>query len=122
MSEGTRQQLPRGWAVTSLGAIQPDLAKVINPARRPDDVFELFSVPSHVRGVPETVNGRDIGSNKQTVERNTVLLCKINPRINRVWVVESLSRHEAIASTEWIPFFPVHGLEPRYLAYFLRQN
>ncbi len=122
MSEANGQQLPKGWVATSLGAIQFDLATGVKPARRPDEMFELCSVPSHEKGVPETVCGRAIGSNKQTVVPNTVLLCKINPRINRVWVVETESKHSTIASTEWIPFFPVPGLEPRYLAYFLRQN
>ncbi|MDE2717674.1 MAG: restriction endonuclease subunit S [Chloroflexota bacterium] len=85
-------------------------------------MFELYSVPSHQHGMPEVVLGNQIGSNKRTVEQDTVLLCKINPRINRVWIVGSYSEHAKIASTEWLPFFPLSGLDPRYLAYYLRQN
>lgn len=51
-----------------------------------------------------------------------MLLCKINPRINRVWVVHERGEHEQIASTEWIPFCPVVGIVPSYLGYFLQQN
>ncbi len=85
-------------------------------------MFELYSVPCHLDGAPEILRGRLIGSNKQTIAPGTVLLCKINPRINRVWVTSSYSKYPKIASTEWIPFFPLSQIEPRYLAYFLRQN
>lgn len=116
------QYLPQGWAETTLGAIQLDLAVGISPAHTPEEMFELYSVPSHECGYPEIVKGKDIGSNKQTITPNTVLLCKINPRINRVWVTGNYSAHTKIASTEWVPFFPILEIEPRYLAYFLRQG
>lgn len=121
MSEDNSEP-PSGWAETTLGAVQLDLATGVNPARAPGAQFELYSVPSHATGAPEVILGADIGSNKQTVVAQTVLLCKINPRINRVWVTGNHSAHRKIASTEWIPFFPISGLEPRYLAYFLRQD
>ena len=85
-------------------------------------MFELYSVPSHEHGTPEITPGRSIGSNKRTVEPGTVLLCKINPRINRVWVTGAHSDYPRVASTEWIPFFPLSQIEPRYLAWFLRQD
>lgn len=122
MSEWDTSELPRGWAETTLGAVQMDLARGVNPARTPDAMFELYSVPSHEHGTPEITPGRSIGSNKRTVEPGTVLLCKINPRINRVWVTGAYSDYPKVASTEWIPFFPLSQIEPRYLAWFLRQD
>src|SRR5258706_867634 len=50
---------------------------------------------------PEVVSGKEVGSNKQLVEPRSVLLCKINPRINRAWVVGDFTPHTKIASTEW---------------------
>ena len=85
-------------------------------------MFELYSVPSHEHGTPEITPGRTIGSHKRTVEPGTVLLCKINPRINRVWVIGAHSGFPKVASTEWITFFPLSQIEPRYLAWFLRQD
>ena len=117
-----KDRLPSGWAMTTLGAIRLDLAVGVDPALAPDTVFELYSVPSHEQGMPEILPGSRIGSTKRTVESGTVLLCKINPRINRVWVVGNHSEHTKIASTEWISFSPLSGIDPRYLAYFLRQN
>ena len=122
MSAKNSYQLPRGWAETTLGAIQLDVATGVDPTRAPYTMFELYSVPSHEQGMPEIISGNQIGSNKRTVEQDTVLLCKINPRINRVWIVGSYSEHLKIASTEWLPFFPISGLDPRYLAHYLRQN
>ena len=122
MNERATSELPQGWIETTLGAVQMDLAIGVNPARTPDAMFELYSVPSHEHGTPEITPGRAIGSNKRTVEPGTVLLCKINPRINRVWVAGAHSDYPKVASTEWIPFFPLSQIEPRYLAWFLRQD
>ncbi len=73
-------------------------------------------------GAPEQTLGSDIGSSKRTVNKGTVLLCKINPRINRVWIVKNHTPHQKIASTEWIPFSQTEAFEPKYLQYYLQQN
>ncbi len=112
--------LPRGWAWTTLGEVQLDKSWSITPKKSPDEIFELYSVPSFSVGGPEIVPGSQIGSGKRVVERDTVLLCKINPRINRVWVVGRYSPWQKIASTEWIPFFKLAGIDPSYLCYFMR--
>lgn len=67
MTDGLNGASPAGWARTTLGAIQLDGSEGINPSKTPDAPFELYSVPSHQGGVPETVRGRAIGSNKKTV-------------------------------------------------------
>lgn len=85
-------------------------------------MFELYSVPSFDVRRPEIVSGAAIGSNKQIVEPGTVLLCKINPRINRAWYVSRWSSHAKIASTEWLTFPPSDTLEPKYLAFVLGQK
>ena len=74
----------------------------INPMQVPDKVFELYSVPSFDNDYPEIIAGVDIGSSKVTVQENDVLICKINPRINRVWVVKHHTEHPLLASSEWI--------------------
>lgn len=96
--------------------------KSINPLDFPDEEFELYSVPSHETGKPEIVKGREIGSNKQIVFPGTVLLCKINPRINRTWVVGKTGKRRQIASTEWIAFESSEEIEQRYLMYFMQQS
>lgn len=118
----SNDNLPKGWARTTLGEIHLDLSQSINPRTMPDQLFELYSVPSFATGKPEITQGNDIGSSKRIIQNEAVLLCKINPRINRIWVVENHTDYPQIASTEWIPFFNLQGLESRYLCYFLSQH
>lgn len=74
----------------------------VNPLEYPEQLYELYSVPSFENGHPEIVKGKDIGSTKITVEEGDVLVCKINPRINRVWVVKHNTEYPLLASSEWI--------------------
>lgn len=74
----------------------------INPPDNPDEVYELYSVPSFDSQYPEIIKGSEIGSSKITVKDGDVLVCKINPRINRVWVVKHHTDHPLLASSEWI--------------------
>jgi type I restriction enzyme S subunit len=95
--------------------------KGINPADFPEEQFELYSIPSHETGRPEVIFGREIGSNKQIVEPQTVLLSKINPRINRTWLIGAKGNRRQIASTEWIAFDRCEAVDPKYLKYFMQQ-
>ena len=74
----------------------------INPVEHPNQIFELYSVPSFDNQYPEIIKGSEIGSSKITVEEGDVLVCKINPRINRVWVVKHHTKYPLLASSEWI--------------------
>ena len=74
----------------------------INPLNTPEIVYELYSVPSFDSQYPEIIKGSDIGSTKVIIEEGDVLICKINPRINRVWVVKHHTKYPLLASSEWI--------------------
>lgn len=106
----------------TLGDIRVDRSTRVAPSETPDEVFELFSIPSFPTGEAEIVFGNEVGSDKQSVEPGTVLVSKINPRINRVWVVRPRTRHRVIASTEWVTFAPVEGIVAEYLAHYLRRD
>ena len=116
------QKLPNSWEHITLGEIVSKRSRGIVPNKTPDQMFELYSVPSLENGKPDLVAGKEIGSNKQLVDEKTVLLCKINPRINRAWIVGAFSQYSKIASTEWITFPPNESIVSKYLAYFLKQN
>lgn len=112
--------LPDGWKWVRTGALNDYKSSSITPSTNPDDAFELYSVPSIVNGYPEITKGMEIGSTKQLVEKDDVLLCKINPRINRVWKVSAHTTLKCLASSEWIvvrarPFFVSD-----YLMWFFR--
>ena len=78
-------QLPDNWAYISLEDINEYRSKSITPANNPEEIFELYSVPTYPTGAPELLKGNEIGSSKQLVMMGDVLVCKINPHINRVW-------------------------------------
>ncbi|MBJ6609631.1 MAG: restriction endonuclease subunit S [Candidatus Thiothrix moscowensis] len=94
--------LPSGWIETTLGEINHHKSRNIIPSDFPNELFELYSVPIFSMGKPEYVKGNEIGSSKQEVFPDDVLLCKINPRINRVWCVAGKQKNRQIASSEWI--------------------
>lgn len=89
----------------------------IDPLKSPDETYELYSVPSYDNQYPEIIKGSDIGSSKLIVEENDVLICKINPRINRVWVVKHNTENPLLASSEWI-VVRNHDIDPGYLKWY----
>ena len=91
----------------------------VNPMRLPDIKFEVYSVPSYETDHPEYLYGREIASNKICVQKNDILLCKINPRINRVWVVKGESEYQKIASSEWI-VVRTEEYNPEFLAWYFK--
>ena len=93
----------------------------INPLNFPDQKFELYSVPSFETGQPQIVYGSEIGSNKQQVQKNDILLCKINPRINRVWKVTQYTEFPMLASSEWI-VIRSSQIYPDYLRWFFSSD
>lgn len=94
--------IPDSWEWVRLGDVNTYNSESVHPNRTPDKTFELYSVPIFPTRKPEIIKGEEIRSNKQAVETGDVLLCKINPRINRVWKVSNFTDNENIASTEWI--------------------
>lgn len=91
----------------------------INPMKTPDTMYELYSVPFFTTGHPEYLHGSEIGSSKVIVQKNDILVCKINPRINRVWVVADESNYQSIASSEWIVVRTAQ-YNPYFLAWYFR--
>jgi len=112
--------VPENWVWVRFGQINTRISKTIDPAKRPDETFELYSVPSFDEQIPEFLTGEEIKSSKQLVVEGDVLLCKINPKINRVWMVGNFSAHKKIASSEWIVITPSHEIYRSYLLWCLQ--
>lgn len=93
-----------------------------NPSKEDEPLVSLFSIPAFDRGEPEIVNPSEVKSSKLVVPNNSVLLSKINPRIERVWKVPfSASDHKKVASTEFLVFQP-HSGEVDYLYYVFKSR
>ena len=94
--------LPEGWAHSTIKDINFYRSGNVKPSDFAGELFDLYSVPIFPENRPEKVYGKEIGSSKQLVETGDVLLCKINPRINRVWSVGDNTGNRLLASSEWI--------------------
>lgn len=95
-------EIPESWVEVRFRDINTFAARSVDPSAYPEELFELYSVPTFPTRKPEMLLGREIGSTKQAVEPDDVLVCKINPRINRVWQVMASRERPQIASSEWI--------------------
>lgn len=111
MSWGVRMQYK------TIGEINHYASENVNPARFPEQYFELYSVPHFSEGHPEIIKGKDVGATKQVVQEGDVLICKINPRINRVWKVTRYTDYPLIASSEWV-IVRNADLNADYLTYY----
>lgn len=104
---------------TKIKNINEYVSESVSPMNTPEQIFEMYSVPIYSTGHPEYLHGNEIASNKVKVRKNDVLLCKINPRINRVWIVAGESAYPCIASSEWI-VIRNSEYNPEFLAWYFR--
>lgn len=112
--------LPRGWSVETLEAISSDKQGSLNPLDYPDELFDHYSIPAYQEdGLPATEVGASILSLKQLVCKDTVLFGKLNPRVEKVWLVREKSPRRQIASTEWLPVLPKSAAYNSHYLYYL---
>ena len=111
------KKLPENWLFVSLEQINLRKSKNVIPSNFPNETFESYSVPVYETGKPEFETGEEIKSSKQILETNDVLLCKINPRINRVWIVQNYSDFRKIGSSEWIVVNTQNIISEKFLMY-----
>ena len=116
--EYTAEDLPLGWSIASFSQANMFSTETIDPSHFPAEMFELYSVPNFELGVPEIIKGREIGSSKQSICENDVLVCKINPRINRVWIAGHITSYRILGSSEWVVFRNDYLYAPYMQFYF----
>ena len=111
--------IPPHWEEAPLGELGTEVRGSVSPAS--DRTYELYSVPTFPTGRPEIIEGSEIASSKRRVIPADLLLCKINPRINRVWMVaDPTGEGEQIASTEYLVLRVSDPELTRYLMWYLR--
>jgi len=93
----------------------------VDPSKFPDEAFHLYSIRAFDNARPDLSLGREIGSSKQVVQPNDVLLSRIVPHIRRAWVVGEQRGYRQIASGEWIVFRSART-HPSYLRYLLVED
>jgi type I restriction enzyme, S subunit len=109
------------WNYVEAGELMAKRGGAVDPSKFPDEVFELHSIPAFDAGRPEIVPGREIGSAKQLVRADDVMISKIVPHIRRASVVGAFTGHRQIGSGEWIVFRDSRFF-PAYLRHFLMSD
>ena len=111
------RDLPSHWISVKLGDLGLEVKGQTIPA--PEGIYELYSVPAFASGQPERMDGAEIRSGKRIVIPADVLLCKINPRINRVWSVGPADGYLQLASTEYLVLRLYEPKLAQYLCQYL---
>jgi len=100
-------EIPEGWGSGTFGDVVEQLRETENPLESPDVVFPHFSIPAYDEGQwPKHEAGESIKSLKSRVPAGAVLLSKLNPEIERVWLVDVQPGERAICSTEFLVLVP----------------
>lgn len=100
-------EIPEGWEVRTFADVAERLRDNENPLESPDVVFRHFSIPAFDEGQwPKHELGENIKSLKTRVPPGVVLLSKLNPEVERVWLVDVQPSERAICSTEFLVLAP----------------
>ena len=103
-------EIPEGWEVGRHSDVVEQLRDPENPLSSPDVLFQHFSIPAFDEGQnPKPEYGQSIKSLKSRVPAGTTLLSKLNPEIERVWLVDVRPGERAVCSTE---FLVLHARPP----------
>jgi type I restriction enzyme, S subunit len=98
---------PEGWEVGIFESAAELIRTQANPFETPDRVFSYYSIPAFDDGqMPLTETGTTIKSMKFSVPTGTVLFSKLNPTIERVWLVDPQPNESAVCSTEFLVLRP----------------
>ena len=99
--------IPEGWEVRTLGEVVEHLRDIENPQMFRSAMFSHYSIPAYDAGkVPIDELGADIKSTKTRVQPGVILVSKLNPEIERVWLADVDPQERAICSTEFLVFRP----------------
>jgi type I restriction enzyme S subunit len=96
-------EIPTGWRLGRFGDVVEQLRDQENPLSSPDALFHHFSIPAFDEGqAPRPEYGESIKSLKSRVPPGVILLSKLNPEIERVWMVDVRRGERAVCSTEFL--------------------
>lgn len=100
----------------TVGDVAQLVRKGVEPMATPDRTFLHFSIPAFDSDrQPVRERGTAIRSNKFVVPHGSVLLSKLNPSIERVWVPGIRSDDFAVCSTEFLVFMPTEWATRTFL-------
>lgn len=115
-------EIPEGWRSWRLEQLVTLKRETVSPGNDYETLFTHFSIAAYDQGQwPTSERGYTIKSIKTRVPLGAVLLSKLNPEVNRVWLTPDLADGFRVCSTEFLCFTakPPAG---RHLLYCLFKN
>ena len=108
--------IPYGWTVGQYGDIVNQIRDTVDPRIYSSESFTYFSLPAFDSNqTPIAEYGRSIKSHKLLVYQDSVLVSRLNPNIERVWLVDVANDRRAICSTEFLVIHPVPPFSKGYI-------
>ena len=99
--------IPEGWGIVSFSQLTKLDTTSVKPNIETEKVWEHFSIPAFDEDISPVFDlGESIKSNKYKVDKNAVLVSKLNPEIERIWLVNIEDENTAVCSTEFMQFIP----------------
>lgn len=96
-------KIPSGWSVRPLRDLVEQLRDSDDPMSSPDTTFEHYSIPAFDQDqLPRQEHGKNVKSRKFKVPSRAVLVSRLNPEVERVWLVVVEGDEKAICSTEFL--------------------
>ena len=96
--------VPLDWGEGVLGDIAEIKTTTFKPDKEPDVIVEHYSIPAlDEKHFPIFELAEGIKSNKYLLNKNSVMISKLNPNIKRIWRPMCLS-DRPVCSTEFIVF------------------
>ena len=96
-------EIPEGWGVGRFGDVVEQLRDQESPLSFPDALYQHFSIPAFDDGQTARAElGENIKSLKSRVLPGVILMSKLNPEIDRVWMVDVRPEDRAVCSTEFL--------------------
>lgn len=112
-NQDLKREIPERWGVEKLDSLLKIGKETTNPKKFPYEEFKYYSIPEFdTTGTYSLERGESIKSNKFKVEKNDLLVSKLNPWFNRV--IYNLEEN-AISSTEFIVWKTFNRFEKNFL-------
>ncbi len=108
--------IPEGWTVGSLSDIIDQIRDTVEPRTCPSERFTHFSIPAFDSNqTPRHEYGRSIKSHKLVVQPDSILVSRLNPEIERVWLADVSDDQRAVCSTEYLVIRPTTPFSKGYI-------
>lgn len=115
--------IPSDWSVSELKDVSELDKTGIQPMRYPEEWFDHFSIPAFDDGMlPAVDSGESIKSGKFLLKERSVMVSKLNPRIERTWLAAPDPGRRAVTSTEFLILRPTSGVPVSFLYGLVRSD